>query len=144
MEKENAQKNGERLIDLCEESDLVIGGTLFQHKTIHKLTWTSPDGRTKSQINHIIINGKWRRSLQDVRVMRSADVGIDHNLVMAKLTLKLRKAKIGDKRNQRFDIDGAEKPYNNEGVQHCPKEPLCNPPRDHRIQEEHQDRVDFQ
>ena len=96
--------NGERLIDLCEENDLVIGGTLFQHKTIHKLTWTSPDGRTKSQIDHIIINGKWRRSLNDVRVMRHADVGSDHNLLVAKMTLKLRKAKIGDKRSQRFDV----------------------------------------
>ena len=96
--------NGERLIDLCEENNLVIGGTLFQHKTIHKLTWTSPDRRTQSQIDHVIINGKWRHSLQDVRVMRHADVGSDHNLIVAKLTLKLRKAKIGDKRSQRFDV----------------------------------------
>jgi hypothetical protein len=28
-------ENGERLIDLCEENALVIGGILFQHKTIH-------------------------------------------------------------------------------------------------------------
>lgn len=28
------------IIDFCEQNDLVIGGTLFQHKTIHKLTWT--------------------------------------------------------------------------------------------------------
>ena len=30
--------NGSRLCDICGENDLVIGGTLFQHKTIHKLT----------------------------------------------------------------------------------------------------------
>jgi hypothetical protein len=48
--------NGERLISLCEENDLVIGGSLFPHKTIHKLTWNSPDKRTKSQIDHIVIN----------------------------------------------------------------------------------------
>jgi hypothetical protein len=57
-EEGKCTENGERLIDLCEENDMVIGGTLFQHKTIHKLTWTSPDGRTKSQIDHVIINGK--------------------------------------------------------------------------------------
>jgi hypothetical protein len=43
---------------------------------------------------------------------------------MEKLILKLRKAKIGDKRNQRFDVAK----QNIEGVLHCPKEPLCNPP----------------
>lgn len=47
--------NGERLISMCEENDFVIGGSLFAHKTIHKLTWTSPDGHTKSQIDHIMI-----------------------------------------------------------------------------------------
>nr|XP_006819375.1 PREDICTED: craniofacial development protein 2-like [Saccoglossus kowalevskii] len=72
--------NGEQLVSICEEYDLAIGGTLFAHKNIHKLTWTSPNGMTKSQMNHIIINNKWKRSLQDVRVMRNADVGSDHNL----------------------------------------------------------------
>ena len=31
--------NGERLISFCMEHDLVIGGTLFPHKKIHKATW---------------------------------------------------------------------------------------------------------
>ena len=39
--------NGERLADFCEENNLLIGGILFQHKHIHKTTWTSPDGTTK-------------------------------------------------------------------------------------------------
>jgi endonuclease/exonuclease/phosphatase family metal-dependent hydrolase len=81
--RKKCTENGETLIDLSEENDLVIGETLFQHKTIHKLTWTSPNGRTKSEFDHVIINRKWRRTLQDVRVMQSADVGSDHNLVMA-------------------------------------------------------------
>ena len=61
--------NGERLIELCEENNLVIGGTLFQHKEIHKWTWDSPDGQTNNQIEHIFINRRWRGSLQDVRAL---------------------------------------------------------------------------
>ena len=95
--------NEERVINHCEESNLIICST-FTHKNIHKLTWTSPDGRTKSQTDHNIINSKWRGSLQDVQVMRNADVGSHHNLLMAKMTLKLRNAKIGIPRNQQPDI----------------------------------------
>ena len=65
------------MCDLCEFNDLLIGGTIFQHKLIHKLTWKSPDDKTESQIDHILINGKWRRSLQDVRTKRHADTGCD-------------------------------------------------------------------
>ena len=32
--------NGERLCHFCDENDMVIGGTLFEHKDIHKTTWT--------------------------------------------------------------------------------------------------------
>ena len=39
--------NGSRLCDMCGDNDIVIGGTLFQNKIIHKLTWRSPDGRTE-------------------------------------------------------------------------------------------------
>ncbi|KAI8514635.1 hypothetical protein Bbelb_072260 [Branchiostoma belcheri] len=102
--------NGERLIDICEEYDLAIGGTLFEHKNIHKLTWTSPDGKTESQIDHIMVNNKWKRSLLDVRVMRSADIGSDHKLVVAKISIKLRKTKIGSHRERRFDVDTLKDP----------------------------------
>lgn len=59
----------------------MIGETLFPHKEKHNLTWVSPPG--KNQINHIAVNGYWRRLLHYVRVRRSADVGSDRHLVTA-------------------------------------------------------------
>ncbi|KAK9719683.1 hypothetical protein QE152_g22489 [Popillia japonica] len=72
--------NGERLIELCMEHDLIIGGTQFPHKDIHKVTWTSPDQQTQNQIDRIAINKKWRGCLNDVRNKCSADVGSGHHL----------------------------------------------------------------
>ena len=33
-------ENGDLFIDFCAQNELVIGGTLFKHKNIHKYTWT--------------------------------------------------------------------------------------------------------
>ena len=44
-------ENGEKLLEFCSTYDLVIGGTLLPHKDIHKLTWNSPNGRDKNQID---------------------------------------------------------------------------------------------
>ena len=82
-------ENGELFAECYTFNDLVIGGTLFPHKTIHKTTWTFPDGKTENQIDRITIGRKWR-SLRDVRVKRGADAASDHHLVVAELKTKLK------------------------------------------------------
>ena len=88
-----------------ETYNLVIGGTLFPHSDIHKLTWCSPNGRDKNQIDHLMINGIWRRSLFDVKVKRGADVGSDHHLVPANIKMKLRSTGRKTLVLQRYDIE---------------------------------------
>ncbi|PFX33741.1 LINE-1 retrotransposable element ORF2 protein [Stylophora pistillata] len=51
----------------------------------------SPDGRTQNQIDHVPVNQQFRRSVQDTRVLRDADVGSDHQPVRTKVKLKLKK-----------------------------------------------------
>ena len=83
---------GERLCEICDMNELVITGTLFPHKTSHKATWVSPDRRTRNQIDHILINKRFRNSSNDTRVYRSSDIGSDHFFVCTKIKLRLRKA----------------------------------------------------
>ena len=73
---------GELFADMCAFNSMVIGGSIFPHKPIHKVTWVSPDNHTENQIDHICINKRFRRSVQDVRVYRGADVASDHHLVV--------------------------------------------------------------
>jgi len=39
--------NGERFIDFCENKGLIVGGTIFPHKTCHKISWVSPDKKNR-------------------------------------------------------------------------------------------------
>ena len=41
--------NGERLVERCAFNNMVIGGTLFPRRSIHKLTWTSQMGGIKTK-----------------------------------------------------------------------------------------------
>ncbi|VDP64481.1 unnamed protein product [Schistosoma curassoni] len=84
-------ESGERFANLCAFNKLVIGGTIFPHKRIHKTTWTSLDHTTQNQIDHICINKKFRRTIEDVRTKRGADKASDHHLLVAKMKLKLMK-----------------------------------------------------
>ena len=86
-------ENGEFFVDFCEMNDLVIGETVFPHHKINKVTWTSPDMITENQIDHIAISRRRRRTLQDVRACRGADVGSDHTLLVCKLRIKIARNK---------------------------------------------------
>lgn len=97
-------ENGERWADFCQANELVIGGTLFPHKECHKRTWRSPDGVIVNQIDHLVFSKRWRSSLQDVRVLRGADIGSDHHLLMAKVRLRIAKVRKGESSRARFEV----------------------------------------
>ncbi|KAK0134904.1 Craniofacial development protein 2 [Merluccius polli] len=96
--------NGERLLMLTSTNGFSIGNTFFGHKRIHKMTWVSPGGGTRNELDYICINTRWCSSLLDVRSYRGADVGSDHFLVVGKIRLKLKKVeKVQPKRPYAVD-----------------------------------------
>ena len=97
-------ENGELFANFCALHDLVIGGTIFLHKTCHLATWVSPDLKTENQIDHICIFRKFRRSLQVVRAKRGADAASDHHLLVANIKLKLKKHQVGVPAGIRYDV----------------------------------------
>ena len=83
---------GQRLTEFCQENTLVIANTLFQKHKRRLYTWTSLDGQYQNQIDYILCSQIWRRSIQSAKTRLGADCGgSDHELVIAKFRLKLKK-----------------------------------------------------
>ena len=91
--EETLNGNGRRLLDLCAVNELVILNTLYQHKEIHKFTWESKGRGLKSIIDYFIVRRALRPGVTDVRVIRGAEVGSDHHLLLMKLRLKVQRPK---------------------------------------------------
>ena len=82
---------GQRLIEFCQENALVIGNILFQQHKRRLYTWTSPDSQYQSQIDYIFCSPRWRSSVQSGKTRLGADCGSDHELLIDKFRLKLKK-----------------------------------------------------
>ena len=81
----------QRLIEFCQENALVIANTLFQQHKRRFYTWTSPDGQHQNQIDYIHFSQRWRSSIQSAKSRPGADHGSDHEHLIAKFRLKLKK-----------------------------------------------------
>ena len=88
----NANESRQRLIlEFCQKNALVIAKTLFQQHKTRLYTWTSQDGQHRNQIDYILFCQRWRSSIQSAKTRLGADCGSDHELLIAKFRLKLKK-----------------------------------------------------
>jgi hypothetical protein len=46
--------NGVRILTFATSTNIVVKSTIFPHRNIQSYTWTSPDGKTHNQIDHIL------------------------------------------------------------------------------------------
>ena len=72
--------------------------------TVCKLDLTSPDGQYQNQTDYILRSQRWRSSMQSTKTRLGADCGSDHDLIIVKYRLKLKK--VGKTtRSFRYDLN---------------------------------------
>jgi len=91
---------GVRRVYFAILKNLVVKSTMFPHRNIHKYTWTSPNGKTHKQIDHVLIDRRWHSSVLDVRSFRGAVCDTDHYLVIGMVREILA---VGKQAAQRLD-----------------------------------------
>jgi len=75
---------------------------MFPHRNFRKYTWTSPDGNTHNQTDHILIDRRWYSSIPDVRSFRVFDCVTKHYLAVEKVRERLAASKQATKK---FDVE---------------------------------------
>ena len=100
----------QRLIEFFQENALVIANTLFQqHKRrLYTREDSTPDGQHWNQIDYILCSQRWRSSIQSAKTRLGVDCGSDHELLIAKYRLKLKKV---GKTTRPFRYDLNQIPY---------------------------------
>ena len=68
-----------------------MANNLFQQHKRRLYIWTSPDGQYRNQTDYILCSQRWRSSIESARTRLGADYGSDHELLIAKFRLKLKK-----------------------------------------------------
>ncbi|CAF2172469.1 unnamed protein product, partial [Rotaria magnacalcarata] len=81
---------GDKLLDFCQNNSLFITNTCFQQPKRRLYTWTSANGQYKNQIDYILCSQRWRSSIQLAKTRPGADCGSDHELLIAKFSMKLK------------------------------------------------------
>ena len=90
---ELTNKNGQYLVDFCEEQNLISCFHRQPHKRNHMWTWEHPNMRNKAQIDHILVRKKWANSVRKCRAYSSVEIDSDHRMVTANIKISLRTPK---------------------------------------------------
>jgi hypothetical protein len=69
---QDSNDNGVRIVNFATSKNLVVKRMMFPLQNIHKYTWTSPDGKTHYQIDHILIDTRWHSNILVVQSFREA------------------------------------------------------------------------
>ena len=98
----------QRLTEFCQENTLVIANALFQQHKRWLYLWALPDGQYGNQKDYILCSQRWGNSIHSAKTRLGADCGSDHELLIAKFRLKLKK---GGKITRPFMYDLNQIPY---------------------------------
>ena len=87
--------NGELLLALCSEFELIVTNTMFKQKEECKTIWMHPRSRHWHMIDFIITRCRDKMDIHSTRVMRGANCWTDHQMLRKKWLSEYDKSTAG-------------------------------------------------
>ena len=82
---------------------LFVTNTFFQHPNRLLYTSKSPGDVCRNQIDYILVNKRHRNSVKQCRTYPGADIGSDHNPVIASIKIRLKKTRKCNPKKEEID-----------------------------------------
>ena len=88
---DQTNNNGKLVSDLIEEAGLIATNTVYRKKPGKLWTFISDMSGSKTQVDFIMVNKKWRNTIKNCEAYSSfSSIGSDHRIITAKIKLSLR------------------------------------------------------
>ena len=115
--KGEVNSNGEALLEMAKNQELILSNTLFYHKMAHRTTWTCPqrinDHKDKhgqirrnpyrNQIDYILVRTKHKQMIQNSRSYSGINTNTDHRIVITTIKLEWFKIYNSKQEFERYD-----------------------------------------
>ncbi len=81
-------ERGERLVEFTRTNNLKIANTFFKGREKTKWTWTSPDSKTKNEIDHVIVNDL--RIIKNIKTLAKFEFPSFHRISRVEIKIPKR------------------------------------------------------
>ena len=114
LHQEN-NENGKRLIRFATSRSVVIATTFFNTRIYIGITCRTPEGRSFSQVDHLLIDLRHASHLMDVRSHRYGNVDSDHFFIVSRIRARIFNAKKAPgKKLEKYDYEKMMEPEKQE------------------------------
>lgn len=84
-------RNGTKMIEFCQNNDLIIGNTMWRQEEEDKYTFVAEERNAKSVIDYIVHTRSLNEVIQNIETRKEAEIGSNHRLVVAQLRARINK-----------------------------------------------------